>query len=148
MHRANAHYQAAAEKSRLPKASLQEREGSAGDIDDDIVTCCNLEKILDVENIPQKERPTPLNVSTVAELRAAQKVDVFCQHGARLIGTDRRFTVDNRGLSCRKAPVDGALQVAVPECLRQAVFYSGHHSIFSIHPGTRKKQDGPKRRFY
>lgn len=81
------------------------------------------------------------NVPTTTELRSARQTNAFCQHAAKLIDTDPRFTFDDYGLDCRKAPVDGVLQLVVLQLHQQAVFYFCHLTNLADHPGTRGLYD-------
>lgn len=44
-------------------------------------------------------------------------------------GSDSRFTIDEDGVICRKAAIDGSLQVIVPEAFRREMLYNSHHPI-------------------
>lgn len=66
----------------------------------------------------------------MSELRTAQQEDLECQIFRKDIGNGEctQFVEDERGIVCRKAPVDGALQMFVSKELRPSLLHLAHHT--------------------
>lgn len=82
---------------------------------------------------------TDWNAIEVTEMQEAQDADAFCKEIRELMGRNATATLlymeDDRGLLCRLAPVDRALQVVVPEVLRERVLCLAHYPKHAGHPG-------------
>jgi Integrase zinc binding domain len=58
------------------------------------------------------------------------------------------FDIDNRGLHVRKAPLDGAHQVVVPQALVPMLLHMKHYPKTSVHPGTSQMRRTLRRTYF
>lgn len=87
---------------------------------------------------------------TVSQLVSAQAVDPRCLELRREMDTNSatRYTETKEGLLVRVAPLDQAVQVYVPEGLRQEVLTLEHDPAHAGHPGITKMYAFMRRAYY
>lgn len=61
---------------------------------------------------------------------------------------NRKSSVNDDGLLVRRSPVDGAIQIVVPQSLSQRVLLLPHHPPTAGHRGRRRVNDTLQREFY
>ena len=85
-----------------------------------------------------------------ARLVAAQAEDAFCkgQREALDRGVNLPFQVDEKGILCRRAPLDGSVQVVIPAALRQEILRREHEPVHAGHPGSTRMYNTMRRKYY
>ena len=58
------------------------------------------------------------------------------------------YVEDERGLICRRSPIDGALGVYVPQSLHPRVLYLAHHTPVAGHPGITRQYYTMRQQWY
>ena len=87
---------------------------------------------------------------SVDEMLSEQSCDEYCQWARRQmdLSTESPFAIDQHGVLIRRSPLDGTLQVVVPESLRRRVLDIAHHPPISAHPGRSRMYQTLRRDFY
>ena len=86
---------------------------------------------------------------TVSEILTGQAQDPYCRAMTSEVGkVGSHFEVNRVGLLCRKAPVDGSLQVVIPQSLRARVLYLSHYPRLQGHPGSTRMYETMRRDYY
>lgn len=133
--------------SQLPKAGISSPSDDRDD-DNDIPTYCVLGQELTVCTFDD-DHFAALAMPEPKDLLTNQQTDTYCQHMSKLVnGSESRFTIDDDGLICQKAPLHGSLQAIVLESFRRAILYNGHHPIYARNSGTKRMYDNLGRQVY
>ena len=95
-------------------------------------------------------QPTPLPALTDEDIIFAQNEDEYCKNILKLIQENNtsEFLLNNRGMICRKSPVDFSIQIVLPEKLREQVLYISHYSKSAGHPGGARLYSTLRKTFY
>ena len=158
-HRAGVKHQAADALSRMETTGLDTRPlgdeipcfTTVSDIPGEGLPCrgvtVRLPGIPEVLAVPQEE--SGLIPVTVSEILQGQREDSYCRAMTSEVGkAGSHFEVNRIGLLCRKAPVDGSLQVVIPQSLRARVLYLSHYPRLQGHPGATRMYETMRRDYY
>ena len=87
---------------------------------------------------------------SVDEMLVEQSRDEYCQWARRQmdLSTSSPFAIDQHGVLIRRSPLDGTLQVVVPESLRRRLLDIAHNPPISAHPGRSRMYQTLRRDFY
>lgn len=126
---------------RLPK-DTQDRVDERKDVED-IPMHCQLGTETDALCATEEDEVIRVLITSFKKLLGVPKTDACCQNMVKLVGTHALFTVDvnENGVFCRKASVDGTVEVLVTKASRQAILRNGHHLILAARSGTPQMND-------
>ena len=86
---------------------------------------------------------------TQDDLIREQKTDPYCKAMMGEVGkSGTQFEVNQYGLLCRRAPLDGSIQIVVPASLRARISFLSHYPRLQGHPGTSKMYETMRRLYY
>ena len=87
---------------------------------------------------------------SVDEMLAEQARDEYCQWARRQmdLSISSPFAIDQHGVLIRRSPLDGTLQVIVPESLRGRLLDIPHNPPISAHSGRSRMYQTLRRDFY
>lgn len=94
---------------------------------------------------PNEEVVEPL--PTITKQKEAQANDMLCQILKNILQKGRTFTVNGDTLLWRKVPIDGTIQIFVPECYKRTLLYHRLYLTLVGHPRTRWMYDVLRRSF-
>lgn len=105
---------------------LPEKETSSQsnykDVEDDTATYCLILRASTVCFTFDDDHSTALAMPMPKYLSVSQHTDTYCQCMLKLMqSSDLRFTIDDDGLIYQEAPIEGSLQVMLPEQLRRTI---------------------------
>ncbi len=96
----------------------------------------------------QDTSATPISLE---EFIREQAVDMYCRSLVSPEGMAAHrglFDVDERGVLVRRAPLEGSVQIVVPESLRPRVLHLNHYPRLVGHPGGTRMHQTMRRTYY
>lgn len=76
---------------------------------------------------------------TIADFLQYQKTDFYCRQYAQSVGTTNvEHTIVENGVIVQLAPINSAVQILVPQVLRERLLYHPHHPVKAGHPGQHR----------
>ena len=88
---------------------------------------------------------------SVEEFLQEQARDPYCQERMEKLGLEEEgavFEIDQFGILCRRAKLDGAMQKVVPKTLRDRLLYLSHYPRLAGHPGQSTMYNSLRRQFF
>lgn len=85
-----------------------------------------------LEQRPSREGAAP----TIGEFLQHQATNRYCRQATQSRGTANcEYIIGKNGLIVQLAPIDGSVQVLVPQVLWECLLYHSHHLVMVGHPG-------------
>ena len=88
---------------------------------------------------------------SIEEFLREQARDPYCQERMKKLGSEEEgavFEIDQFGILCRSAKLDGAMQKVVPKTLRDRLLYLSHFPRLAGHPGQSTMYKSLRRQIF
>jgi hypothetical protein len=100
---------------------------------------------------PSLSSSLPLPI-TIVDIQRAQHEDPDCQQlfeaSSKASSHFVMHSFADTEVLCRRSPVDGSIQIAVPLSLRSRLLYLSHHPPIASHPGEQRRYASLRRHYY
>lgn len=133
--------------SNLPQKPTKGKDKNS-DVEDSIQTYCIVGQVSEPNDALKINEKVVELLPTTKKRRDEQAKNKLFQNLGQILKRAGTITADKDGLLCRKALIDGAVKIVVPQCYKRTILYQGHCPTLFGHTRTRGTCDVLRKTYY